>query len=327
MAITIAHNVAGLIRGAPPLGVHLCFKELHDYMAAQPRFTIVDSKNIGLSGGWFVFELAGGTGWQCWLGVRATTSDWDSSNASDSILNHRFYAAFAPKGGWAIGADDPNATMFSLCPSEGGGPQGQFWLRIRNFCSSGNNYYESSTIPLQFTIWDDPNEGFFCILVDSKSENRWDAIPGSFGIFPLDSRFGDLDSAPYVVLCGEAPKVGTTGWLSTSTTNAASSHLSAMLLPGDSGSPPTVCFPTADPLRVFDHTTQPDPLTGEYDLDVISIYTKTPNRGHSRGFIHRDYMRQGLLTDSARRIFGDGRWIVPIEDAQILLPWDKTIKL
>lgn len=314
MAISISHKNAATGEG------NLIASALHAFMVANPgRFNIIEATNIGGDPCWFVFELVGGTGWQCWVGGRdnaATT--WLSSNSYNGAAaqTRGISVAFSPRGGWDAGTDSPAGTMFSLAPAEGAGAVGDYWLRIRP--ATDGSYFTAGELQW-FTVWDDPAEGFFAFLVDQTRNNAWD---DGFGIFPMDSRFPALDDdQPFVVLCGRPRKSGSGDWLYGDSSDATSS---GMLRPGDGGAPPADCKIRHEPFRILDAQTQPDPINGEYDLDPIGIFTKTAGAGHSRGFIKVAYLRQTQDTDAARTTYQAGQWAVPYLNARIALPWDNS---
>lgn len=314
MAITIAHKQEAVGEGDQVLTA------IYNFMNGLPaRFTIIDSDNIGADPCWFVFELAGGTGWQCWIGGRddaATT--WLAANSFDAAVPDTLalHVAFSPRGGWNVGVDGPDGTMFSNAPAEGAGAAGDYWLKIRN--ASTGIFFTAGELHW-FTIWDDPAEGFFALLVDQGRDNSWDQ---GFGIFPIDSRFPAVDDdKPYVVLCGRPRRSGASDWLYAESTDTT---YSGMLRPGDAGSPPTDCKIRHEPFRILDAQTQPDPINGNYDLDAIGIFTKSAGAGHSRGYIKPAYLRQSQDSDAARTTYNSGSWVVPYLNARIVLPWDNS---
>lgn len=331
MALTIDHKAFSYM-GYAYVGI----QAFYDYMTgpASDKYTIVDSYNVGADNCWFVFEQKGGTGWQCWLGGRRdAASPWDVNNftAPINLTTNNMFVAFSPNGGWVTGVDSPNGSMFSNCPGVNGGPVGQYWLR----CSpvTDTSYQMSNSYRFEFTFWNDPSIGFFCFLMDRYSGmtpgNNWGSSYGSLGIFPLVSSFGPSDPFPFIILTRTQPQAKY--WLKESVSVGTTSYGGFFLHPQDSASPPIWCNAVADPFKLFSTTTQPNPLTGKYDLDSISVHTLTPGRAHSRGIIHPSCLRQGLSPVTNRETFGDGAWIVPMTSTAsnyaTLLPWDKSIVL
>jgi len=315
MAITISHKNAALGEG------HLLLEAVHDFVEATPaRFTVVDAGLVGSDSGWFVFSLVGGTGWQCWVGGRNNAATpWLSANTYDGAAPQQWGLSFAfsPRGGWEVGVDGPDGTMFSAAPAEGAGAIGDYWLRIR---PGTLNAYPNPLEAHWFTVWDDPAEGFFALLVDQAQDNSWN---DGFGIFPLDSRFpGADDDEPFAVLAGRPKKSTFSDWLYDETHDAT---YGGVLLPGDAGSPPTDCKLRHEPFRILDAQTQPDPVNGNYDLDAIGLFSKTAGAGHNRGFIKPDYLRQSQENDAARTTYNTGTWVVPYLNARIVLPWDNSV--
>ncbi len=302
MAFTIEHKIVAHNYSEATVGA------LHAYMVANPgRFTIIEASNPSNSGGWFVFELAGGTGWQCWIGgYRSSWSEpaWAAGNTLAGSVNWwSVNYALSPAGGWNAGVDTPTAGMFSNSPLGG-----TWWNKIRPW--STDHFTDRSD---WLTVWDDPAEGSFIILGDGAQANVWDE---GLLLCHVDSRMTALeDPYPVIGLAG-IPEFGDSGdWLRIT----SGSTWSAILLPGSAVQGTVVM----EPGRTLNANTQPNPVSGKYDLPAIAIYCNTAGIRHNRGTLNAATIRQIDGTRNARMEYGSGvGWMTPRNGADFVLPWN-----
>lgn len=285
-------------------------QDMHDFMNALPTvFTIVASAGLGTEGGWFVWKMVGHD-FEVWIGGRQTGGvAWATANAN-LITNYAINWAFAPGGGWDPATDDPNGTMFSL--SDAGGTN---WSKIRG--ATGGNFFTVSANDWN-TIWYDATLGFFAMLWDHTQDNEWDE---GFAVIPFTSRFGAVDTDTYIGL-GGVPGYGTTNdWMCDVAGGCSMSH---MVLPSGVAYQQDSTVRIESP-RQFTVATQPNPITGDYDMEAIGFWCDVAGSQHNRGLLHTDAIRQVSDGLNARITLATGTWVVPRTGARCALPWDNQV--
>lgn len=305
MAIVINHKRVNANRAREAL------QDLYDFMDALPGvFTIIDEGGMGAEHGWYVFKMVGHA-WECWLGARqSSATTWHAANIA-SLTNTGINAAFAPGGGWDAGTDDPSVSggMFSLSDASGTN-----WGKIRG--AMAGNFFTVASNDWN-TIWYDAVVGFFAVLWDHGQDNEWD---DGFTIVPFTSRFPGADPDPYVFLGGSPDYGSSTDWWYGSVSGA---NYTQLLLP-TGATYSQVDKVQIEPRRNMDSTTQPNPVTGDYDMEVIAFGSGTAGSKHSRGLTNASCLLEVSHSLSARVTLASGQWVVPRDSAGFVLPWDNS---
>ena len=280
---------------------------LHTLLAADARYQIIASYNLGVAEGWFVFKMVGHP-WQVWLGAAASTyTQWSTVNSdAGSFSSYNISYAFSPSGGWRVGTDTPNTAglMFSDAVLAG------WWCKIRSISFS-------VATSGQFTLISDNTLGAVILAYDGDKDNTW---AGVWCVTPVESRFSELDEYPYICLAG-TPQLtpnNASAWFST-----IEAIYSSILLPGNTLGGKTSCDGYASNLTAA--YGQPNPMTGKYDLVPIPITCATPGVQHSRGLVHPSVVRQCMSTLAIRTVLGTnpGAWMVI--GPGVCVPWDTSL--
>ena len=302
MAFTIAHKEVAHNYAEATVGA------IHAFMVANPgRFEILEASNPATQGGWFVFRLVGGTGWECWIGgYRSAWSEpaWAAGNIlSGAVTSWAVNYALAPAGGWDVGVDSPDGTMLGNSPVGG-----TWWNKIRPWDT--DHFSDESD---WYTGWDDPVTGSFALLTDRAQSNTWD---DGLAICHVQSRMTVGEDPNPVIALGGIPEYGSAGdWLD----EQATTTYSSLLLPGDA----TQGKVWAEARVRLNANTQPNPISGKYDLPQIGVYCDDAGIRHSRGLIEPAFLRQSDDTRGARMEYGAGLgWMTPRANCGLVLPWN-----
>jgi len=273
--------------------------------------------------------------------------------------------AFAPQGGWDASYDDPILVnrMFTDAPypipathpafatySKTGVGYGRLRTKIHRALPS--QHLNTSLDWLTFWTQDD----IFMIAQDrAKTGTTWHNV---FAIHPLETRLGADEplSPTYMVSAGgnEVNRDVNICWASYWYNTRADHDYSWGALPGweftEGGDflwtehydfPSGTTYDLGDPFYSpeyfrwchYDANNQPDPVTGEYDMDKIPVWACQVDRYRTqRGYLNTDFFRQVAplsILAHRQRMGAAGEWIVLPKAALfytnycgIAVPWD-----